>query len=183
MEPGTEIALIVGIGASISALSPVLLAYTTNKQHRRDREEDRLERETVATRAANVAKELKDVQKTTLAVTKDNAVAAAVSAADAKTQLKQIHTLVNSNLTAARQSELNQTKLLLVAMKRVMAYDSELGRDTSPEDLAAVEAAISHIAGLEQLLAQGKGQLDAVEQEADTAAAAAAAAAAATTGR
>lgn len=51
----------------------------------------------------------------------------------AESQLRQIHTLVNSDMTSARMGELGQALLSLSLMKRLMALEEAAGNDTSKE--------------------------------------------------
>lgn len=166
MDPNVEIGLIVGIGTTISACAPVLHGWMTNRQRRRERKEDRDERDEVAEKAAEAARLL-------IVQTDKVAKAAAIAAADTKTQLKQIHTLVNSDMTAARQSELNLARELLLEKQGTLARDQEDRRPTSQEYLTAIDALKTHIVELEQILADRLVRMRAVETEAAAAAAAA----------
>lgn len=50
-------------------------------------------------------------------------------------QLRQIHTLVNSDMTAARQGELNQTLVTIIVMKRLRAVNLAAGLSVAEDDL------------------------------------------------
>ena len=106
-------------------LAPVMLSYLTNRQRRAEKRED-------WKRQDEVARRLEIAQK------------------DNTHRLDEIHTLVNSDMTAARQSELNQTRLTLATMRKVVAISKT---PPSPEDLAAIESTESRILELETIIA------------------------------
>jgi len=81
-------------------------------------------------------------------------------------QAKRIHTLVNSDMTAARQSELDQTRTTLVMMRRVVALGEAAGVSAPEEDLAAIDATVARIGELEAILADRLQQMHEVEREA-----------------
>lgn len=68
-------------------------------------------------------------------------------------KLDVIHTLVNSNMTAAMQAELDATVRELALMREVIALKSEHGRDPSADALAAIESTTKKIAELRAVLA------------------------------
>jgi hypothetical protein len=74
---------------------------------------------------------------------------AAATAAETNTKLDSIHVLVNSNLTASKQSELDATRRELLLLKAVPLPDEEA--------LAATKLAEARIAELEAQLADRKG--------------------------
>lgn len=73
-----------------------------------------------------------------------------ISRASIDSQLRQIHTLVNSDMTAARQGELNQTSVTVIVLKRLRALDEAAGRATIEDDLliANTEARAEELRGL-----------------------------------
>lgn len=92
-------------------------------------------------------------------------------------QLKQIHTLVNSDKTAAFQTELNATRANAVLLRRVMALDKVAGTVASPEDLEVLTTAEARIVELQVILADRLAQQKLVEEEQARASASVAAAA------
>jgi hypothetical protein len=80
-------------------------------------------------------------------------------------QAKRIHTLVNSDMTAARQSELDQTRAMVVVLRRVI--DLAQSRKTPPDqkDVVALEAAETRVVDLEGILADRLHQMHEVEAE------------------
>jgi hypothetical protein len=69
-----------------------------------------------------------------------------------------IHALVNSDMTAARQAELANTELLVIAQRKIIALDQEAARAASPEEIAAIGAAEARIAALKTIVAERKAQ-------------------------
>jgi hypothetical protein len=80
-------------------------------------------------------------------------------------QLKDIHTLVNSDMTAARQSELDQTRLVLTMTEKVIALDEAAGRAASASDLEAVATAKDRVEELRVMLADRLAAQDKVERD------------------
>ncbi len=193
MDEVVQVAFIVASGTAISAaaaaLSPIIQARLVGKQRALEREEDFARQDAVAKKAdevaiqaANAARLLRDAQQVTIQATekvaeatKEVARTAAISAAETHTQLNQIHTMVNSNLTAAWQSDLDQAKATLAVMREMAALKRSSGVDITPESLAAVASTEARIAELEATLADRLLQMKSVEAEAAAAAAAAAA--------
>lgn len=74
-------------------------------------------------------------------------------AAKTNGKLDVIHVLVNSNMTAAMQAELDAIKREIVMMREVAALNLAAGREPTVEALAAIEATQVKIAELESQLA------------------------------
>jgi hypothetical protein len=96
-------------------------------------------------KAAEIAHREEREDKVARRVEKVATDAAAANKATTST-LKQIHTLVNSDMTAARTAELMTTRLLIVALRRQSGGDDE-------ETTAAIVAAQNRVIELEQILA------------------------------
>src|SRR6478609_5634138 len=105
-----------------AVVAPLLLAWLLGKQRTRERIEDYKRQDQVAEQVAQVAKNAK--------ITTDST----------DKQLRQIHTLVNSDMTAARQSELEQTRLTLTMLKRLVENESP-----NAEDEALIETTEARI--------------------------------------
>ena len=200
MDSVVQVALIVGVSGIVTAVgSPALLAYLTNRQRRAEKAEDYARQDEVARRAAEAARLLavrqdaaaakaaeaarllQKAQVESIARTDEVARLAAAAAAATDSQLRQIHTLVNSDMTAARQSELDQTRITLIMLRKVVALHEAAGRAPTADDLAAIETTEGRVRELEAILADRLVQMRVVEDEVRSAAAAAAAAAATTT--
>lgn len=130
-----SIALIAGgvsvaVAICVSAFMSVMLL---GKHRARDRQEDQDDRRQV---------------RETL---KAQNVKANMAAVEIKGQLSEIHTLVNSQLTEAKQAELDSARLLLIMAQRVVARDEREGAQPGKDDLsilAATQAKIKHLEGV-----------------------------------
>lgn len=109
--------------------------------------------EEAATQAAKAAALLLAAQRDTIDRTNEVARLAALNVATTDAQLKQIHTLVNSEMTAARQAELDQTRITLIMLRKVVAMDKANGREPEPEDLEAIITTGARITELQAILA------------------------------
>lgn len=169
MEPNTLAALTVAAGATASAvgtfLAPVVLMYLTSRERRRDKLEDYRRQDEVAAKVDRAAAQAAVTQQANIRRTDEVARVAAAAAAEQRSQLKQIHTLVNSDMTAARQGELDQTRATLVMLKKIVAMDARDGRPPQAEDVAAIGATESRIKELQAILADRLVQMKAVEAE------------------
>jgi len=141
------VALIVAGGAAFSA-------WWNTRQRRRDKKEDWAREDAVAAQAAEAARLL-------LAENKKVAATAAVT----NNKLDIIHTLVNSNMTAAMQAEYDATVREIAMMKEVIALNQAAGREPSPEAIGAIEATQTKINELQAALADRLKQAEVVEQQ------------------
>jgi len=160
-------AVIVGLIVAILPTLGTWIAIRANGRERRKDQQATWDRDDkVAAKAAEAARLLLAAQQESIART--DAVAAHVAAATASTdgKLDAIHTLVNSDMTAARQSELDQTRVTLVMLRKVVALDHAAGREPSDADLATIETTEARIEELQAILADRLAQQQAVEAEA-----------------
>lgn len=195
MDPNTLVALTVAAGATTSLmgtiLAPIVLMWLTSRERRREKLEDYERQDQVAAKAekvaidaakasklladnqreiavhaAEAAKLLLENQQSTLARTDEVARVAAATATDHQSQLKQIHILVNSDMTAARQGELDQTRITLVMLKKIVAMNVRDNRPPNAEDLTAILTTEARINELQAILADRLVQTKAIEAEA-----------------
>jgi hypothetical protein len=145
------VSLAVTVGAVV--ISTTGLTYLTNRTRRAEKVEDWARQDAVAAQAAEAARLLLEQQRATTAAAERVARVTAETSADAAEQLKAIHTLVNSDMTAARSGELAQNRLLLVALKKVIELDRAAGRPPTKDDREAVTGVELRIAELEAVLA------------------------------
>lgn len=145
--PLAAIAVIAGPGAGLS------MAWLAGRQRRREAKDlaelRRVERLEDWDRQDKVADRVKEVAVAT-------EVAAAVTNSkldDVAVQAENIHTLVNSQLTAANQAELNARRALVVVLKEKA--------HPSPENLAMIESEETTIA---ELAAKVADRLKATEE-------------------
>jgi alkanesulfonate monooxygenase SsuD/methylene tetrahydromethanopterin reductase-like flavin-dependent oxidoreductase (luciferase family) len=136
------IAMIAAVGGVVTgALSPWLLLWQANRNKLAERLQDQAERAEVARQAREAAKLLLEANKKV-----------ADTAERANEKLDEIHTLVNSNMTAAIQSEFDATTRELAMMLEVIELKRATGKEPSVETLAAVEATRAKIAELQSTL-------------------------------
>ena len=143
LESSVQLALIVAIPAIVS---PLLLAWINDRTQRKaklleaairrqEKLEDYARQDRVATALATNNRIVEQANRQT------------------NTKLDVIHTLVNSNMTAALQSELDATKREMVMMIEVIDLKKASGKLPSEEALHAVELTQAKIAELQATLA------------------------------
>lgn len=159
----------------VSVVSPLILGWATNRaRHSEEMDRaatrrDELERaearqDKVAARAEEAARRLltrTDQVAAQAAQAADKIVAANMTTTDAviettsvtNAKLDQIHTLVNSNMTAAMQSELDATKRELAMMNEVIDLKKAAGRPPTQDVLSTLEITKAKISELEAQLA------------------------------
>jgi hypothetical protein len=112
-----------------AAVALVLLVRATNRERREDRALDLKRQDAVAEQARETAALLLESNKRFAAVTRTT-----------NSKLDSIHTLVNSNLTAAMLAELGATEAGLDLMRELTADRSARGIEPSPEATARINA-------------------------------------------
>lgn len=139
------VALIVAVAAMAG---PLLLARQQNKRQ-----------DQIAAQAAKAAELLKADNKRVadqaaeaarLLLAANERVAAQTAMADRATQgqLREIHGLVNSNLTAAMRAEYEAVVQQQVVMQELVDLRAEIGREPSEEALTAISAIKTRVAEL-----------------------------------
>jgi len=161
-----SLAVIALVAVFTSVTAPLILVRRSEQMHREDLQADYQRQDRIAAVAAGTAAAM-------LAVQRDMAQAMAIrdDRASAKldlinAQAQSIHTLVNSDMTAARQSELDQTRAMLTVLRRVVDLSKARGQAPDPRDLDALAAAETRATELEQILADRLYQLRQVEADA-----------------
>jgi len=107
----------------------------------------------LAKRQNEIAAQAAEAARLLVASNDKIATAAAEVGAETKASLNQIHTLVNSNLTTAQKHELEATKVLLVALRELMAVKEDRGIHISNESIAQIADVEQHIDELARDLA------------------------------
>lgn len=125
-----------------------------------------------AEQAAHAAALLVSTQVETIKRTDEAARLAGIANTYTQTKLDTIHKLVNSDMTAARTNERDQTVLTLLALKRVQALSASLGLPVDLAETQAIEAAERHIEELNLILADRLAAFQKAELEAKAAEAA-----------
>lgn len=142
-----DAAVAVVVAAAIACAGPLLLDWRTGQRRARERKEDFARQDIVAGKVDQVA------------------AAAKVATVETASQLRQIHTLVNSDMTAARQGQLDQTRLSLILLRKIVAMAESAGRAATVDELAAIEETEKRIGELEGILADRLAQMKIVEAE------------------
>jgi hypothetical protein len=161
VDPASVISLIsvavVAIFTSITA--PLILSHRTERMHRQDllTEYKRQDEVAAAAKAAAAAMLAQQQLAAEAARLRDETSHALLSRIDV--QAERIHTLVNSDMTAARQEELDQAEATIVVLERVIGVAEAKKIPPEPEDLAALAAAKTRRDKLEQILADRMHQL------------------------
>ena len=162
VEPGAfHIAI---VAAFVTIVTPLLTVFASSYSRRSDRAEDRKDR-------AEAAKLLVESNATIAAhVTK---VAEVAEKADERTnnQLKQIHTLVNSNLTNEMRGRLRATQRDLASMQENVRLTIALRLEPMQELLTAIESTKQEIVEVSAALMEREttAQIVAKEQAANPA--------------
>lgn len=143
------LALIVAVPAM---LSPLLLAVLTNRNQRRVKLDDYARQDVVAARL--------------IASNDEIATTAKATAEKLGGQLQQIHTLVNSNLTAEMQARLEATRGQLVLMTEVIDLKRVAGHEPTEDASILLGKTKSTIAELEATLADRLKQTTVADAEA-----------------
>jgi type VI protein secretion system component VasK len=147
----------VAIALIVSVIAPYIMARLLGKQRAAEAEA------TAKVRAADRQADWDREDKVAARVEKVATDAAAAQEANSST-LHDIHTLVNSDMTAARTAELTATRLLILALKRLPPKDADT-RD-------AIDTAEKRVDELQQILADRLVAQRKVESDAAMAAAA-----------
>lgn len=152
-----------------SLVAPSTLAFFTNRalerksdkeaeQRRMDKEADWKREDEVAKRAEKAAADLINSNKAVAKLAADNAEKVMFG-------LERIHTLVNSDMTAARSEQRDQARLTLTGLRKIIKLDEDAGREPSQDDLDAIDAAEKTIKKLDTILADRLAQQRKVEQQ------------------
>jgi hypothetical protein len=135
---------VVVVAVIVSVISPMIVGLMQTNQRQaeaRDRRSEKIEdwarQDAVAAQAAQAAD---------LLLQQNRKVAEAAVVTSQK--LDVIHVLVNSNMTAAMQSELDATVRELAMMREVIRLNEAAGHEPSSESLSAVKATETRIAKL-----------------------------------
>lgn len=159
----TEIIWVALIATTGTIVSPMILAIITNRGRHADKLEDFARQDAVAAKAEEAAALLlrhgeevaaQAAEAATLLLAANERVAgqSARATKTMQTQLNQIHTLVNSQLTAAMRAELTATEALLPLMHEVIALNQVAGRTPDPASLTAEQHVKARIDDLTEVL-------------------------------
>jgi hypothetical protein len=123
------LALVVGFFGVLTASMPVWLARQASAARAAEKAADYARQDVVAAKVEEAAKAAREVSQTLAATTKTT-----------NDKLDVIHTLVNSNMTAALQAEYDATTRELAMMHEVIEVKKTMGREPTEMALAAIKA-------------------------------------------
>lgn len=149
----------------VAVIGPLLLSWLNGIQRRKEKIEDYARQDEVADRATAVAEQAATAAQLLVEDNKRVALAAAGAADKTFGKLDEIHTLVNSNMTAAMQAELDATVREVAMMREVGALHLAAGRDPSAEAEAAIVATEGRIAELRSALEDRHAAQDQVDSQ------------------
>ncbi len=148
MSDPVTISLIAAVAGMGTVFSPLILAYVSGRQRRREQVQQWEREDRVAVRAAEAEARAADSARLLLAVNREVVEATTVT----NGKLDVIHGLVNSNLTTAMQAEYDATVRTLALMREVVALRREAGADPSVDAIAAIAATETRVAELKLAL-------------------------------
>lgn len=132
---GLVVSAVLAVFASVTA--PLILLHRSEKMHREDRLADYKRQDEIAARAAAAQKAVAD-----------QAAEAAGLLLQSNGKLDVIHALVNSNMTAVMQAELDATRRELALMLENGRLNAAAGHRQTAEALAAIEATTAKVTEL-----------------------------------
>jgi hypothetical protein len=145
--------------SAIVAISTAAQLVLTSRAKRKEKDQDYAREDAVAKQAAEAARLLVERQDAMASKAAEaarllavNTEAVAKTAQRTSDKLDVIHTLVNSNMTAAMQAELDATVREAAMIQEVMDLKKTSGVDPTVEALAALKSARNKIAELTSTL-------------------------------
>jgi hypothetical protein len=145
------VALIVG---TMATMGQAWQRHSDTKTRREDKLQDWARQDLVAAQAAEAA---------SLLLAENKKVAKTAEVTNGK--LDVIHILVNSNMTAAMQSELDATRREVVGLKEIVRLNQQIGQEPSQEALLAITDTEEKVAKLEAELRDRLKQTKVAEKE------------------
>jgi hypothetical protein len=166
MDPAVIVTLVVSVAGVIfaSVTAPLILARRTDRIHREDQLADYKRQDMVAAAAHAAAM----AAQTAATAAQTQAAATDVKLDDLAEQTKRIHTLVNSDMTAARQEELNQAESVIVITQRVIKMTADKGLPVDAADAAILAHAKERRDQLEMILADRLAQFKQSQSDAES---------------
>jgi len=157
VSPGvTDAVKIAAIVAGTTIVSAVITGWQRRAEKKQEAEQRRLEKVEDYRRQDEVSDKVDAAAKqaataASLLVESNKKVADTAKSQGAK--LDQIHVLVNSNMTASMQGELDAYKSNLVLLEEISSLRKAAGQDPSPTTMAVIESTKKKIAELDAQLA------------------------------
>lgn len=168
--------IVIAIIASIQIVAIAVIQLWSKKSEAairsREKREDYARQDEVANRVAAAAREVSEraallvhAQAETIKRTDEVAKAAAESSELVQAKLREIHTLVNSDMTAARSAERDSQALLVLSIKRAHALSTKLGVPPTQSELDELTRSEKRIDELNLILADRKAAQDRVDAD------------------
>jgi hypothetical protein len=172
MDPAVIVTLLVSAAGVIfaSITAPLILARRTERMHREDQLADYRRQDAVAKAAADttLAASVAALAAQTAAIgAHDAAVETGAKLDGLGVQTARIHTLVNSEMTAARQAQLDEAEQVIVMLRRVIALTTDKGLPADAADIETLRQAVNRRDQLEAILAERMRQFHLAEAEAE----------------
>ncbi len=146
------------VAITVSLISPLILSFLTNRSRIREKELDWKREDSKEKEKADKAQEVAD-----RLFASNEAVAANTKVTNGKLDI--IHTLVNSNMTAAMKAELGATIEKLILMKQIVDRDKSDKITVLPEAILAIRNVESKIAELQATLADRLKQTEIADKQ------------------
>lgn len=143
------VALIVG---GCGVIGQLLVNYQNARQRSKDRQEDWKRQDEVASKAERAAERLLAQNERVAESTKE-----------AKQVIDEIHILVNSNMSAALQSELDETVRGLAVLRELTGWKDAAGHPPTKATLETIEEMEQKIKDLQVVVADRQDRNRAVE--------------------
>jgi hypothetical protein len=196
VDPAVVVTLVVSVAGVVfaSITAPLILAHRTERMHREDMLSDYQRQDkvaaaaaaaadaaaeqvkAVAAQAAEAASILQAAQAESIRRTDEVARLTAQQAAqanarldDTNSKLDVIHGLVNSNMSAAMQSELDALTTSLAMMNEVVDLKRSSGSEPTAEAVISIQDTEAKIAELRATIADRLQQAEAIAERAATA--------------
>jgi biopolymer transport protein ExbB/TolQ len=160
MDPSIWLALIAAVSTAI--VSPVIVAVVANWNRASERVADYARQDAVAARAEKNAAALLERQDKAAKLLLESNKIVEETARISNGKLDVIHTLVNSNMTSAMQSELDATGRELAMMLEVIELKKVSGLQPTEEVISALGATRGKIVELQAMLADRRKQSELV---------------------
>lgn len=142
---------LIGVLA-VGIVAPAYLLSRTEKIHREDRQADWARQDAVAAKAEAASRAIADRAAEAARLLAENNMLVAETAKETGKKLDVIHELVNSNMTAAMQSEFEAVTRELAMMREVVELRRAAGQEPGPDALAAIAATQAKLAELDVTL-------------------------------
>jgi len=164
VDPAVIVTLVVSVAGVIfaSITAPLILAHRTERMHREDQLSDYQRQDAVAKAAADAAA----AAHKAATVIQEHTAVTVVKLNDANEKLDVIHGLVNSNMSAAMQSELDALVTSLAMMREVIDLKRSGGSEPTEESLIALRDTEAKISELKTTVAERLTQAETIATQA-----------------